>query len=152
MANSIFTSLLGAPLDCSGRFIGTELMPKALREAGLVQRLDIRDAGDMAVTIDSPERDPATGIIGFQSVCASSATIRAEVGALLKRGERPLVVGGCCTLLIGVAAGLRDVFALAGPGWRLWMGIWMCLTGERRPPARPQTWIWRSSPGKGRRG
>lgn len=114
MSSSVFTSLIGAPLDCSGRFIGTELMPSALRAAGLVQLLDIRDAGDMAVTIDSPVRDPETGIIGFQSVCASSATIRAEVGALLKRGERPLVVGGCCTLLIGLAAALHDGVGRAG--------------------------------------
>ena len=86
----------------------------ALRAAGLVEQLKLKDAGDLPVVIDSPERDPQTGIIGFQSICRSSEIIRREVGQLLGRGERPLVVGGCCTLLIGVFAALRDGYGDVG--------------------------------------
>jgi arginase len=89
-------------------------MPAALRAAGLVDRLHIQDAGDLPVTIDTPERDPLTGIIGFQAVCQTSDTIRLEIGKLLRRGERPLVVGGCCTLLIGVIAALREAYERIG--------------------------------------
>lgn len=99
---------VGVPIDCTGRFIGVERMPAALRAAGLVQRLSARDVGDLAVSITDSRRDSTTGIIGFQSVCTASAEIRAGVGRLLRRAERPLVVGGCCTLLIGVFAALRD--------------------------------------------
>jgi arginase len=111
---STITTLVGIPIDCSGRATGVERMPAALRAAGLVQQLDVPDAGDLSVIIDDSRRDPVTGIIGFEVVCAASAGIRAGVGALLARGERPLLVGGCCTLLIGVFAALRDHFGRAG--------------------------------------
>jgi arginase len=125
------TRLVGVPIDCSGRFIGVERMPAALRAAGLVEQLGIQDAGDLLVTIDSPERDAATGIIGFPSVCKSSETIRIEIGKLLERGERPLVVGGCCTLLIGVGAALCEQF---GPvGLAFVDGHLDCYTGQSSP-------------------
>src|SRR5688572_17147356 len=111
---ALLTTIVGAPLDCTGRFTGVERMPSALRAAGLVEQLELNDAGDLPVVIDSPERDPHTGIIGFQSICRSSEIIRREVGQLLGRGERPLVVGGCCTLLIGVFAALRDAYGDVG--------------------------------------
>jgi arginase len=100
--------LVGAPLDCSGRFTGVERMPAALRAAGLTNKLGLSDAGDWPIQIADPERDPASGIIGYADVCASSEVIRQALGELLARGERPLIVGGCCTLLIGVFAALRD--------------------------------------------
>jgi len=106
-------------------------MPTALRAAGLVERLGLHDDGDLPVTIDSPKRDPATGIIGFPSVCKSSDTIRVEIGKLLKRGERPLVVGGCCTLLIGIGAALHEHF---GPvGLAFVDGHLDCYTGQSSP-------------------
>lgn len=111
---SVVTTLVGIPIDCSGRFTGVERMPAALRAAGLVQRLNINDLGDLPVTIDTPQRDPATGIIGFHAVCKTSDSIRTELGALLKRGERPLILGGCCTLLIGVCAALKEQVGRVG--------------------------------------
>ena len=91
-----------------------ERMPEALRMARLVDRLNIVDIGNLLVTIDTPERDPITGIIGFQAVCQASNIIRVEIGKLLKQGERPLVIGGCCTLLIGVFAALREQYGRVG--------------------------------------
>jgi len=107
-------AVVGIPIDCTGRFIGVERMPSALRTAGLIQQLSAKDVGDLPVTIDDSRRDSTTGIIGFQSVCAASAAIRAGVGDILRRGERPFVVGGCCTLLIGVFAALRDHIGQVG--------------------------------------
>lgn len=111
---SIITSLLGIPIDCSGLFTGVERMPAALRAAGVAQELNVPDLGDLPVRIDIPLRDPETGITGFYDVCKVSASIRDELVALLQRGERPLLVGGCCTLLIGVFAALRKQFGRAG--------------------------------------
>lgn len=111
---STITTLVGVPIDCTGRATGVERMPAALRAAGLARRLGLPDAGDLPVTLDDPRRDPATGIIGFEAVCAASAGIRAGVGALLARGDRPLVIGGCCTLLIGVFAALNDQLGRTG--------------------------------------
>jgi arginase len=107
-------TVLGMPIDCSGRSIGVERMPAALRAAGLVARLGARDLGDLPVAIDGATRDPATGIIGFDAVCASSAAIRGALGDMLARGERPLLVGGDCTLLIGACAALKQRFGRYG--------------------------------------
>lgn len=109
-----FTALAGVPIDSSGRPNGLERMPQALRAVGLVQQLQLRDLGDWLVAIDSPERDPITGIIGFASVCKTSEIIRTNLTNLLARGERPLLLGGCCTLLIGVFAALREQYGRIG--------------------------------------
>lgn len=101
-------NIIGVPIDCTGRFTGVERMADALRAAGLAQRLNLPDLGNLPVTIDDPRRDPGSGIIGYEAVIRASEGIRTGVGALLARGERPLVIGGCCTLLIGVFAALRD--------------------------------------------
>lgn len=107
-------TMIGVPIDCSGRLVGVERMPAALRAAGLPARLQIEDRGDLPVTLDDPDRDPQTGIIAFQQVCSVSETIQTVVAEMLRRGERPLVVGGCCTLLIGVGAALKRCFGRVG--------------------------------------
>lgn len=107
-------TILGLPIDCTGRAIGVERMPAALRAAGLPERLGARDLGDLPVSIDDSRRDPATGIIGFDAVRASSAATRDALGAMLARGERPLLIGGDCTLLIGACAALKDGFGRYG--------------------------------------
>ncbi|MGQ0600300.1 MAG: arginase family protein [Anaerolineales bacterium] len=107
------TSIIGVPIDSTGTFAGCERMPAALRAAGLAERLNLPDAGDLLVSISDPERDAATGLIGFHDLVAVSAQIRGAVRDALARGERPLVVGGSCELLIGVAAALRDVVGRA---------------------------------------
>ncbi len=58
--------LVGAPLDCSGTDRGEARAPRALRDAGLVGRTGARDAGDVDATIDDPDRDARTGVIGFE--------------------------------------------------------------------------------------
>ena len=112
-AKSIFT-LVGVPIDCTGRATGVERLPAALRAAGLTRSPVIKDAGDLPVAIASSVRDPDTGIIAFAEVCTLSATIRNSLRQHLQQGRRPLVVGGCCTLLVGVAAALRDHFGHVG--------------------------------------
>jgi arginase len=103
-----FDVLLGAPMDSSGAFVGCERLPAALRSAGIGKSFGIPDAGNLQVTIADPVRDPATGVIGLRDLLGASAVVREGVGRLLAEGRRPLVLGGDCTLLIGVAAALRD--------------------------------------------
>lgn len=111
---SPLTVILGASLDSAGFANGLELMPGVLRAAGLSARLALRDLGDLAVSIEPPVRDPQTGIIGVAALNTSSAIIRDTLVSLLAAGERPLVLGGCCSLLIGVAAALRQVHGRVG--------------------------------------
>ncbi len=102
-------AVLGVPIDSVGRAGGTEHAPAALREAGIVAALGARDAGDVAVRIRGESRDPRTGIVGARDVLAMTAAIRATVRELVAADERPLVLGGCCALLPGALAGVRDV-------------------------------------------
>lgn len=103
---------VSAPPD--GPPFGTELGPQALRDHGLVRRLDAADAGDLAVRIVGPDRDPRSGIVGWPSVGATVSTIRTAVAELMAAGQRPLLLGGCCTILMGAAAGARDVLGRLG--------------------------------------
>jgi arginase family enzyme len=95
-------ALVDAPLDCSGAGRGEERAPAALRAAGLVERLAARDAGEVDARIRDTRRDPATGVVGADDVRRASSAIASRVRELLDAGERPLVVGGDCTLLLGV--------------------------------------------------
>ncbi|MGX6448619.1 hypothetical protein ACVU7I_11210 [Patulibacter sp. S7RM1-6] len=39
--------IVAAPYDCSGRFVGCERMPAALRAAGLVDAVGLEDRGNL---------------------------------------------------------------------------------------------------------
>jgi arginase len=111
--------VLGVPVDSVGAApgasqFGTELSPAALRDLGLAGRLAATDAGDLDVRITGPERDPASGIVGWPSVGSTVTQIRAAVSELLAVGERPLLVGGCCTILMGAAPAARDALGRIG--------------------------------------
>jgi len=107
-------SFVGTPLDCSGSDRGERRAVGALRDAGIVERLGATDGDDAAVVVDDPTRDPETGVIGFRQIRDASLEIRSSVGAVLERGERPLVVGGDCTILIGILAAVREKLGRVG--------------------------------------
>jgi arginase len=104
---------IGVPIDSVGRAGGTEHAPQAVREHGLIERLGAHDAGDLDVRIRGEERDPETGLLGSADVLAMTAAVRAATREVVERGERPLLIGGCCSLVPGALAGLRD--ARGGP-------------------------------------
>ena len=47
-------------------------------------------------------------MIAFADLCVCSQVLREAVAGALRRGERPLVLGGDCTLLLGAVCGVRD--------------------------------------------
>jgi arginase len=105
---------IGVPIDSVGRAGGTELAPAAVRERDLPGRLGARDAGDLAPRIRGDVRDAETGVIGIDGVVAVTEAVRAAVRDAVASGGRPLVIGGCCTVVPGAMAGLRDAGAAAG--------------------------------------
>lgn len=107
-------TILGVPIDSVGRSGGTELAPAKLRSLGLVEALSGLDGGDLDVRIRGDDRDPVTGIIASDDVLTTSVAIRAAVSRLLSDGARLLLIGGCCTELVGALAGARDVFGRVG--------------------------------------
>jgi arginase len=105
---------IGVPIDSVGRAGGTEHAPAALREAGLVDRLGIADRGDLDIRIRGEERDPETGIVGSRDVLAMTAAVRDAIRDMVAAGDRPLVLGGCCSLVPGALAGVRDAAGEVG--------------------------------------
>ena len=106
-------AILDAPLDSSGSRRGEERAPAALRAAGLLERLPGRDAGEAHARISDQRREPKTGVVGATEVRRASVAIASRVRDVLEAGERPLVLGGDCTLLLGV-------FSALPPGSGLW--------------------------------
>lgn len=111
--------VLGAPMESEALREGVNLMPGALRDAGLDRVLRdagiaVADLGDLDIRITDASRDPATGIIGYRQVCAATQVIREGVPQLLDSPDIPLVVGGCCGILVGIFAALRERYGRAG--------------------------------------
>ncbi|MGH3031322.1 MAG: arginase family protein [Gaiellaceae bacterium] len=106
--------VLGAPFDSSGASRGEERAPGSLRAAGLPEVFGAADDGDVAPPLRDPVRDPRTGVIAFADLRVSSQALRAAVAGALTRGERPLVLGGDCTLLLGAVAGVQDAVGRVG--------------------------------------
>ena len=106
--------LVGAPLDCSGTNRGEARAPRALRDAGLVERTGVRDAGDVDATVDDPNRDARTGVIGFEQIRRASSEIDSAVAAVLDEGGKPLVLGGDCTVLVGALAAAKERLGRVG--------------------------------------
>jgi arginase len=107
-------SVIDAPLDSAGASRGEERAPGALRAAGLPEAFGAADTGAAAPPLRDPARDPQTGVVAFADLRTASRALREAVLAALKRGERPLVIGGDCSLLLGTMAGVHDAVGRAG--------------------------------------
>src|SRR5215211_2065874 len=101
-------AVIDAPIDSSGTGRGEERGPVALRAAGLLERLGARDAGEADARIRDRLREPTTGVVGASDVRRASAAIASRVGDVLNSRERPLVLGGDCTLLLGAFSAMPD--------------------------------------------
>jgi arginase len=106
-------TFIGVPIDSVGRAGGTEHGPAKLRALGLAELVG-GDAGDLDVRIRGEERDAVTGILGSKDVLTTTTAIREATAAALSAGERPFLVGGCCTELPGALAAARDILGRTG--------------------------------------
>jgi arginase len=101
-------AVIDAPIDSSGTGCGEERGPVALRAAGLLERLAAHDAGEADARIRDRRREPSTGAVGAHDVRRASAAIASRVREVLENGDRPLVLGGDCALLLGVFSAMPD--------------------------------------------
>jgi arginase len=112
--------MIGVPIDSVGAAsagdapVGCELMPAALRAAGLAKSVGAPDAGDMDIRIIGKDVDATAGMFGWPSVAEVTTAIRARVATLLRDGKVPVLVGGCCALVPGAVAGARDAVGPIG--------------------------------------
>jgi arginase len=107
--------LLGAPWDCSGSGRGEQAAPEALRRAGLSDLVG-RDLGNAATVVDSVQRDDLTGVMALPETVAAARALADALGGALNDlpGQRPLVVGGDCSILLGIFPALRRQVGAAG--------------------------------------
>jgi len=111
--------VLGAPMESESLLEGVNLMPAALRDAGLDATLRqagvaVADLGELDIRITDHVRDPATGILAYRQVGEATETIRESIPQLLDSPDIPLVVGGCCGILVGIFAALRERYRRVG--------------------------------------
>jgi arginase len=97
--------VIGAPTSMGAHAPGQERAPGALRAAGLVERLpDAVDLGDTTLRRWAPDREHRRAQ-NAAAVVAAAREVEERVGAALRDGRRALVLGGDCTVELGVVAG-----------------------------------------------
>ncbi|MDF1750934.1 MAG: arginase family protein, partial [Alphaproteobacteria bacterium] len=103
-------TLLGVPVDCEGVPGGTARAPTILRRLGLIQALpDLKDSNDLPVEIIGTNRDPNTGIKALDDVKHVIDETHEQVTRLLKESSFPLLIGGCCTNVVGAIAAASQI-------------------------------------------
>jgi arginase len=104
-------SVVGVPSSAASYAAGQDLAPSALRSAGLLEQLtatgfEVHDDGDLPHQAWSPDRDhPLAQNAGQATVSLQQLADR--LYPLLARGDIALVLGGNCTIALGVMAALR---------------------------------------------
>jgi arginase len=105
--------LLGVPSGAGGRQLGQELAPRHLRRAGVVEclranGLEVDDRGDLPSEAFRPDRTNPQAR-NLASVVAVSRRVAVEVAEIARDGLFPVVLGGDCTVTIGVMAGMKTL-------------------------------------------
>ncbi|EEP71382.1 arginase/agmatinase/formiminoglutamase [Micromonospora sp. ATCC 39149] len=94
---------------------GCAKAPGALRDQGLLARLRARDAGCLTPPrYDPGDWRPGDGVCHASEIAAYSAALADRIGAIIDRGEFPLVLGGDCSILLGSALAMHRLGEAVG--------------------------------------
>jgi arginase len=102
-------TIIDAPSILGLRPTGVEHLPKALKESGLMRKLNAEYAGCVqpSSSYDS-YRDPKTQIMNADAIKEFSLQLAKAVTAVASRSF-PILLGGDCSIIIGALLGLRRV-------------------------------------------
>src|SRR4249919_1513594 len=99
-------TIVGAASSAGAHHAGQERAPAALRAAGFVTRLqaagiDVADLGDVAEAAFTPDEMAATAR-SLPAVVRVASTVADVVERVLAEERIPVVLGGDCTITLGV--------------------------------------------------
>lgn len=100
-------AVLDAPSILGLKPTGVELLPRALRGAGLLQSLSARDAGTVRSSPYDPTRDRTTHVLNPEAIRDFSIRLADAIDGILQQDDFPFVLGGDCSIVIGAALALR---------------------------------------------
>ena len=100
-------SNLGLKPPAPDREPGVRYMPNVLREHGLLTRLRAEDCGTVVPPPYVHSIDSETKVRNARAIHDYSLALAGSIGRLLYRGFFPIVLGGDCSILLGVALALR---------------------------------------------
>jgi arginase len=103
--------VIGVPSSAGAHHAGQDRAPDALRAAGLLDRLaaageSVQDTGNLPEAPFAVDHDHP-GARNLPAVARVARQVADAVAAAAGTGRRPLVIGGDCTVTLGVIAGLR---------------------------------------------
>ncbi|ONI89314.1 arginase [Actinosynnema sp. ALI-1.44] len=106
-------TVLGVPNSAGAYCVGVEKAPAALRDAGLISALgatgnDVVDAGDLTVRRWIPDRERPLSQ-NLDEEIAAVEELATTASGLIRPNERLLVVGGSCTVAVGLCAAVARV-------------------------------------------
>jgi arginase len=109
-------NLLGVPFNSEGTTPEVRNPAKALRAIGLIAQLksrghSITDSGDIPIPKPEGYRDQQTGILSLGTLQATSRQLAARLIETPRPNESSNVLGGDCTILIGISGAFagRDI-------------------------------------------
>jgi arginase len=103
--------IIGVPSSAGAHHAGQERAPAALRQAGLPDRLRaaglvVHDAGDLPGAVFTVDHEHPHGR-NLAAVVRVAGQVAGAVAGVTGQGRIPLVIGGDCTITLGVIAGFR---------------------------------------------
>jgi arginase len=107
-------ALLGAPMSAAALAPGGEGAPSALRKAGFTPKLqsagyEVTDLGDDPAQVYQPDTESPRAR-NLPRVLAGLEALRPRVELAVKSGALPVILGGDCTIVLAVVAGLRRYY------------------------------------------
>ena len=103
-------AVIGVPSSAGARRIGQERAPQSFRQAALIERLrasglHVDDLGDLNPVAFRPDKDSPKEQ-NTVLVLDVAARVAQQVSNALQQNAKPIVLGGDCTITLGVLAGM----------------------------------------------
>lgn len=103
--------IIQAPSILGLRSAGVERLGETLLHNGLAEKLHVKHPAVQVPTLNdrySSHRDPVTHCLNPQLIRDFSLTLSPVITGAVKEKHFPLVLGGDCSILLGIMAGLRS--------------------------------------------